>query len=83
MQRTFGQLCVGCCRCSLAHPYEVNVLDKKYQGEWRVNYKEKMLEVSYKGRTKPAHLQGTNSPENLARIVLGQLIREVDKLPVT
>jgi len=55
-------------------PVSVDVDGKTYDGSFIAH--EKMVTVWYAGLTRAAHLLGSSHPEDLARILLAELIRE-------
>ena len=55
-------------------PVSVDVDGKTYDGSFIGH--EKMVTVWYAGLTRAAHLLGSSHPENLARILLVELVRE-------
>jgi hypothetical protein len=55
-------------------PVSVDVDGKTYDGSFIGH--EKMVTVWYAGLTRAAHLLGSSHPEDLARILLVELVRE-------
>jgi hypothetical protein len=55
-------------------PVSVDVDGKTYYGSFIA--RKKMVTVWYAGLTRAAHLLGSSHPEDLARILLVELVRE-------